>query len=305
MFEKSVKIVYNIWCIISERSELMSKIKIALDSPGDLSIEIAEKNGISILPIKFSLEDEEELIRDKIDITDDEFYKKIRETGIIPKTVQITPIEFEEFYLSFADEYDEIIMITISANGSGTHRNAVMAAEEVKEKIKVHVVDSNLYSYCYGLMALKAKELADAGKCAEEIVKVIEKQRDNTVAFFSVETLDYLKKGGRISTMSAIIGGVLDIRPILTVTQDGKVAAIEKTKGEKKMLLKMRDLTKETLADCDYELYWLYSDRKDNVEKLVAMLENEGFKFNGSAQVGAVIGSHAGPGVFAVVMIKK
>ena len=105
--------------------------------------------------------------------------------------------------------------------------------------------------------------------------------------------------------MSAIIGGVLDIRPILTVTQDGKVAAIEKTKGEKKMLLKMRDLTKETLKDCGYELYWLYSDKKDNAEKLVAMLEAEGFKFSGSAQVGAVIGSHAGPGVFAVVMIKK
>ena len=78
----------------------MSKIKIAVDSPGDLSLEIAEKNSISILPIKFSLEDEEELIKDKIDITDDEFYKKIRETGVIPKTVQITPIEFEEFYLS-------------------------------------------------------------------------------------------------------------------------------------------------------------------------------------------------------------
>lgn len=284
----------------------MSKIKIAIDSPGDLSLEIAEKNGISIIPIKFSLENEEELLRDKIDMTDDEFYKNIRETGVIPKTVQITPIEFEEFYLSFADEYEELIMITISANGSGTNRNAVMAAEEVKDKIKVHVVDSNLYSYCYGLMALKAKELADAGKPAEEIVAEIEKQRDNTSAFFAVETLDYLKKGGRISTMSAIIGGVLDIRPILTVTEDGKVAAIEKTKGEKKMLIKMKELTKEALADCnDYELYWLYSDKKDNVEKLVSMLEAEGYKFSGSAQVGAVIGCHAGPGVFAVVMIKK
>lgn len=283
----------------------MSKIKIALDSPGDLSLEIAEKNNISILPIKFSLENEEELIRDKIDITDDDFYKKIRETGIIPKTVQITPIEFEEFFLSFAEDFDELIMITISANGSGTHRNACMAAEEVKDKIKVYVVDSNLYSYCYGLMALKAKELADAGKPAQEIVKEIEKQRDNTKAFFAVETLDYLKKGGRISTMSAIIGGVLDIRPILTVTEDGKVAAIEKTKGEKKMLLKMKELTLNELEGKDYELYWLYSDKKDNVEKLKGMLEESGLKFSGSAQVGAVIGCHAGPGVFAVVMIKK
>ena len=141
----------------------MSKIKIAIDSPGDLSLDIAEKNGISVLPIKFSLENEEELLKDKIDMTEDDFYKSIRETGIIPKTVQITPFEFEEFYNEVAKDYDELIMITISANGSGTHRNACMAAENV-ENLKVHVVDSNLYSYCYGLLALKAAELLKEGK---------------------------------------------------------------------------------------------------------------------------------------------
>ncbi len=283
----------------------MSKIKIIIDSPGDISLEIAEKNDISILPIKFSLEDEETLLRDKFDMSEDDFYKTIRETGVIPKTVQITPFEFEEAYRSFAGEYDEIIMITISAAGSGTNRNANMAAEAVKDEIKVHVVDSNMYSYCYGLMALKAKELADEGKSAEEIVAEIEKQRDNTTAFFAVETLEYLKKGGRISTMSAIIGGVLDIRPVLQVTKDGKVAAVEKVKGEKKMYLKMKELIKNEVEGKDYELYSLYSDKEENVEKIKGMLEADGLKFSGGSRVGAVIGCHAGPGVFGIVIVKK
>lgn len=282
----------------------MSKIKIAIDSPGDLSLEAAEKNGISVLPIKFSLENEEELLRDKIDITEDDFYKTIRETGVIPKTVQITPFEFEEFYKEVAKDYDELIMITISANGSGTHRNACMAAETV-ENLKVYVVDSNLYSYCYGLLALKAAELLKMGKSAEEIVAEIEKQRDNTTAFFAVETLDYLKKGGRISTMSAIIGGVLDIRPILQVTKDGKVAAIEKVKGEKKMFVKMKELILNEIEGSEYELYPLYSDTKDKMEKIQGMLEESGAKINGIGRVGAVIGCHAGPGVFGVVTVKK
>lgn len=282
----------------------MSKIKIAIDSPGDLPLEVAEKNGISVLPIKFSLENEEELLRDKIDITEDDFYKTIRETGVIPKTVQITPFEFEEFYKEVAKDYDELIMITISANGSGTHRNACMAAETV-ENLKVYVVDSNLYSYCYGLLALKAAELLKMGRSAEEIVAEIEKQRDNTTAFFAVETLDYLKKGGRISTMSAIIGGVLDIRPILQVTKDGKVAAIEKVKGEKKMFVKMKELILNEIEGGEYELYPLYSDTKDKMEKIQGMLEESGAKINGIGRVGAVIGCHAGPGVFGVVTVKK
>ncbi len=283
----------------------MSKIKIMIDSPGDISLEIAKKNDIEILPIKFSLEDEETLLRDKFDMAEDDFYKTIRETGVIPKTVQITPIEFEEAYRKYVGEYDEIIMITISAAGSGTNRNAIMAADMVKDEIKVHVVDSNMYSYCYGLMALKAKELADEGKTAEEIVAEIEKQRDNTTAFFAVETLEYLKKGGRISTMSAIIGGVLDIRPVLQVTEDGKVAAVEKVKGEKKMYLKMKELIKNEVEGKDYELYALYSDKKENLDKITDMLEADGLKITGGSRVGAVIGAHAGPGVFGIVIVKK
>ncbi len=283
----------------------MSKIKIMIDSPGDISLEVAKENDIEILPIKFSLEDEETLLRDKFDMAEDEFYKIIRDTGVIPKTVQITPIEFEEAYRKYVGEYDEIIMITISAAGSGTNRNAELAADMVKDEIKVHVVDSNMYSYCYGLMALKAKELADAGKSAEEIVAEIEKQRDNTTAFFAVETLEYLKKGGRISTMSAIIGGVLDIRPVLQVTEDGKVAAVEKVKGEKKMYLKMKELIKKEVEGKEYDLYSLYSDKKENLDKITDMLEADGLKISGGSRVGAVIGAHAGPGVFGIVIVKK
>ena len=284
----------------------MNKIKILIDSPSDLSLEKAKELDIKVIPVKLSMGEDEELLKDKYDITPDEFYAKIREEGIIPKTVQITPYEFEEAFKEFADDYDDLICITLSSASSGTHRNAVMAKETVESEkdVKIHIVDSKTFSFVYGYLGILASDLVKEGKSAEEIVKILEDKVETSTAFFTVETLEYLKKGGRITTLSAIIGGVLDIRPILKITDEGLVAAFDKVKGEKKVFSKLAEYVK---AEADKHenplIYLLYSDRKDKTEKMQELLEAEGLKIAGYEQVGAIIGSHAGPGVFGITII--
>lgn len=289
-------------------SDLINRIKILVDSPSDLSLKKAEENGIFVMPVKFSMGDEEELIRDKYDITEDEFYSKIRETGIIPRTVQITPYDFEEYFRMFADDFDDLIVITISKNGSGTYKNACMAKKAVEEEkaVEIHIVNSNMFAYGYGDGALKAARMAKEGKTAEEIVSFLEDKFKTTHTYFAVETLEYLKKGGRITTLSAMIGGILDIRPILRMNEDGLVGAFEKVKGEKKLYSKMADIIKaDVSARKEYELYLLWSDRKEKIDKMRELLENEGIKITGEERIGSVIGCHAGPGVFGITIFDK
>ncbi len=281
----------------------VAKIKIITDSASDVALEKAEALGIHIIPLKLTL-DGENYIRDKFDISNAEFFKHIRDTGVVPKTSQILPHEFEEVFKSYEDEYDEIIMITLSSASSGTYNNAKNIAAEVEEggKIKIHVVDGKSFSFGYGVLAVRAAELAKDGKSSAEIIEEIQKMIENQRVYFAVETLDYLKKGGRISTTTAVIGGMLDIRPILSI-KDGLVASVDKVKGEKKLYSKIAEKVKATIEEIpENKVYFLESDNPETSAKLLAALEAVGITPDEKGEVGSLIGSHAGPGVMGIVM---
>lgn len=284
----------------------MEKIKLLADSACDLATEVAKENDIRIIPFKLTL-DGENYIDDKFDITPEEFYKTLRETDATPKTAQITPLIFEEVFREELENADEIIFIGLSAKTSGTFNNAVLVKNMLEEETgkKIHLVDAGTFSLGYGDAALRAAQMIKEGKSAEEVVEAVKEILANTEIYFGVETLDYLKKGGRITTMSAIIGGMLDIRPVLKV-QDGLVGAIDKVKGEKKMLLKIEEyIKKETEGLSDCRLILLASDDFSKIEKLREIAERNNIKVAGEGVVGSTIGCHAGPGAFGVVIAKK
>ena len=284
----------------------MEKIKLLVDSACDLTPDVAEENDIRIIPFKLTL-DGENYIDDKFDITPEEFYKTLRETDATPKTAQITPLIFEEVFREELENADEIIFIGLSAKTSGTFNNAVLVKNMLEEETgkKIHLVDAGTFSLGYGDAALRAAKMIKEGKTAEDIVEALEEILANTEIYFGVETLDYLKKGGRITTMSAIIGGMLDIRPILKV-QDGLVGAIDKVKGEKKMFLKIEEyIKKETEGLSDFRLILLASDDFSKTEKLREIAERNNLEVAGEGIVGSTIGCHAGPGAFGVVIVKK
>ncbi|MBO5454880.1 MAG: DegV family protein [Clostridia bacterium] len=282
----------------------MSRIKIMADSPCDLPIEIANEYGITIMPIKFTINNT--TYRDKFDMDTDEFYKTLRETGEIPVTSQITPIEFEDYFRETAKDCDEIIAVILSGNASGTFQNAVLAKNIVEEEtnVKIHLVDSQSFTFCYGYSALKAAQMVKEGKSSEEIIAKLNEILSKQKVYFGVETLDYLKKGGRIKTTTAVIGGILDIRPLLMI-KDGLVSSIDKVKGEKKLFSRMVEYACSAAEEIgeNVKFYVLGSDNPDKVDTLEKMLEEKGYKAEDDKfYIGPIIGTHAGPGAYGIMV---
>ena len=283
----------------------MSRIKILTDSGSDITLDQAKEFDIGFIPICFTF-DGETVLEDKYDMEPDEFYKRLRESGDVPKTTQITPTKFTEVFSSYAEEYDELIVFLLGSNTSGTFQNAFNAKNEVEENcsLKIHLVDTQSLSLGYGYPAIRAAQMVKEGLPSSEIIAKCEAMIKSACTLFAVETLDFLRKGGRIKTATAIIGGMLDIRPILAVN-DGLVYAIDKVKGEKKVLPKIMDILSPKVAEMkNPKIFILQADTPEKAETVKqTVLEKLGLETTLINQVGVIIGAHAGPGVFGIIAI--
>lgn len=284
----------------------MKPVKIITDTCSDISLEIAEKYGIHLLPVHIIFGDDEYLDRYDIDVK--EFYEKLENSPVHPKTAQVTIQEHTDAFMKYADDYT-IVHIPMSANASGTYQSARLARTNVldeKEDAKIYIFENNQLSYGYGMWVIEAAKMASDGKSAEEILKMLEEKVYNTGILFSVSTLDYLQKGGRISSASKLIANVLDISPILAV-EGGLVVSKEKVRGSKKLISKMvQMLCEDTLPDSNQTLYILHGNCPETAEKLTEKIrENTDFTNFEFADIGPCIGIHAGPGAFGVIYQKK
>lgn len=286
----------------------MSKIHILADTSADLSVEEAKEYEIRLLPFKLNLEDGSEY-RDQLDITPEELYKTLRETKQSVKTVQVTPTEFEDYFREEAAlGYEELVVVTIASTASGTYQSALIAKGIVEEEnlIKVHVVDSMNLSYGTAFAIIEGAKALKNGASAEDVAKIIKETVDSSKSYFTVETLEYLRKGGRIKAATAVIGGMLDIRPILAV-DGGLVGSVDKVRGAKKVVPKFVSLLKEGVKDFeDFTLLVLGGDADEMVKAMSEGFEAEfGKKPDGIYTVGATIGAHAGPGVCGFCFLPK
>ena len=286
----------------------MSKIHILADTSADLTVEEAKEYDIRLLPFKLNLEDGTEY-RDRLDISPEELYKILRETKQSVKTVQVTPTEFEEYFREEAElGYEELVVTTIASTASGTYQSALIAKSVVEEEnlIKVHVVDSMNLSYGTGYAVIEGAKALKNGASAEEVAKVIKETVDSSKSYFTVETLEYLRKGGRIKAATAVIGGMLDIRPILIV-EGGLVGSVDKVRGVKKVVPKYISLIKEDVKNFeDFTLILLGGDADEMVKAMAEGFEAEfGKKADIVRIVGATIGAHAGPGVSGFCFLPK
>ncbi len=286
----------------------MSKIHILVDSSADLTPEEAKAHQIRVLPIRLSF-GENEVYRDRIDISAEDFYKKIRATDTIPKTMQITPTEFEAIFREEAQAgYEELIVVTIASQASGTYQSAAIAKGIVEEEgiIKVHLVDSMNLAFGTGYAAICGAKLLAQGAAAPEVAERILDVLGHMQTYFVVETLDYLKKGGRIRTTTAIIGGMLDIRPILYI-KDGMVEAYDKVRGEKKVFPKLISILQEKIPDIENStIMILQGDASEKAQELAQKVEQVmGRKIDLIHDIGAIIGAHSGPGVLGICFITK
>ncbi|HBE9107259.1 TPA: DegV family protein [Clostridioides difficile] len=218
------------------------KIKLVCDSLCDIPDEISEKDYIEIVPLTVIFNDMEYI--EGVDIKKEEFYKKVKEIKQIPKTSQATYMEFKEVFDKFVTEGYHIICMTGAANASGTFQSAMIAKNDVNENEKIHIFDTRNLSLGSGQYVIKACELLEEGLGFEEIIDELENTRSSVRLLFAPYTLDFLKQSGRVPVATALIGNMLNIKPIFFF-DNGEAKLVNKVRGIKNIASKLVDIILE------------------------------------------------------------
>ena len=273
-------------------------IKIITDSTCDLPNEIVKQYGMEVLPLKVIFGHEEYV--DGVDLTVEQFYSMLVESKNLPTTSQVTPEQFVEVYEQAKKAGDEVISIHISSAMSGTLQSANIAKDHVGYD-KIHMVDSRTVTVQLGMMVVEACRMRDAGASVNAILARLDEMVEKTVLYASIATLEYLKKGGRIKATSAVIGSALNIKPIITIA-DGLVESIGKARGTKKSFEDIKKFIDNSGTTLDgKEIYIGHASDIENMAKLKEfLLANYKPSKVVECVVGAVVGTHAGPGCVTV-----
>ena len=278
----------------------MEKVKIITDSTADLPREIIKRYAITALPMITSFSGVD--YRDGVDLTAVQFYQRMATCTELPHTSQHSPQILYETYREALADGSSVIAIHLSSGLSGTAQNAFLAQEMLGEKKRLAVLDSLSGSLGQGLLALRAAELAEAGLPLAEIVMELEGMRNRLYSIFMVDTLKYLLKGGRINRIQATMGSLLDIKPILHLNPEGKIDQLDKVRGRKASLRRLVALVEEFGQDLNGQTVGI-SDGvcPDDVQQFQEIFRTRfGVKEVITREIGAVIGTHTGPGAIAI-----
>ncbi|MBS4177419.1 DegV family protein [Lederbergia citrea] len=279
-------------------------IKLYADSASDLPIAFFEENGVQLVPLQVHIDKEE--YKDLLTIQPKQVYEEIR-AGKMPKTSQASPQLFEELFIDLAKSGESGLYIALSSELSGTYQTAVMMYEQVKEdypNLDLTIIDSKCVSLGFGLLVLAAAEQIKLGASKEAIIQDLEFRCAHMEHLFTVEDLDFLAKGGRLSKASAFLGGLLNIKPLLHV-EDGKLVPLEKIRGKKKLIKRMLDLMDERGVDLENQTVGIsHGDDIETALELKKMIEERfGTKNFYINLIGSVVASHAGPGTLALFFL--
>ncbi len=280
-------------------------IRIIVDSASDITPAEAEAMGIVHIPLRVSFDGQEFL--DGVEINHTEFYNRLIESDVLPKTSQATPVDFLNSLKPIMEAGDDAIIITLSSGLSGTYQSACVAASEYEGR--AFVVDSENVTVSERLLVELALKLIAEGKSAAEITDVLNKEKKRVCVLAVLDTLEYLKKGGRISAAAAFAGGVLSLKPVVTV-KDGAVICIGKARGSKNGNNMLRKLLEEKGGiDFDMPYAVAYSGNSDHL--LQKYIEDSADIWNPELRklpiytIGSAIGTHVGPGAIAVFFFSK
>ena len=278
--------------------------KIIIDSASDIEIDEANKLGITLIPMIIRIEDEEYL--DGYNLYKRQFFEKLIETSTLPKTSQINPERFREEYEKIVANGDEAVVITISSKLSGTYSSAVKASQDFKDKI--YVVDSLNASLGERILFDYAYRLVLSGMPAKDIAEELNKKKTKINLLAMLDTLKYLRKGGRISAFTAFAGELMSIKPVITV-KNGEVKLVGKAIGSKRASNVLNKLVLDKGIDFDMPYCVAWSGLSDQLlEKYINDSESlwKGQTENiPKYQIGSTIGTHVGPNAIGVAFFEK
>jgi len=274
-------------------------VKIVTDSVADLPPQVVEELGITVIPLilRFGTE----TYRDGIDLTADQFYEKLQTSKVFPVTSVPSPAAFAEAYDRLAEETDEILAVAVSSRLSATHEVALQSIAQMKRKCRVEVVDSQMATMAEGFIVMKAAQAAKAGASLDEVMEVASQTIPRAGFLAAFDTLEYLRRGGRIGRAQALMGSMLKINPLITL-KDGLVEPAGRTRSRPKAIDHLYNFAAsyshiEEMAVGDTACP---EDAKALLERLGAIFPKERIY---RSKMTPVIGTHTGPGLLLVAIL--
>lgn len=277
-------------------------IKILVDSSSDLTKKEAEEKGFLFVPIGISLGGKE--YEDGVDLTKDEFYDLLINSGEFPQTSQPSPQIFLDIFEEAKQKGDQVVAILLSSALSGTYQSAVLA-RQMAEYDGIYLIDSLTATGVIQVLADYAAGLVKEGKSAAEVAKLTENFKSRVHVIAMMDTLEFLQKGGRIGKAAAMLGELARLKPLITLTEEGGVGVIGKTIGRNKAISFMLKWLEEHPVDDTFPRYSVFTSGTENCELFEEKLENHGIGTRERLQLGAAIGTHIGPGAFGIVYVEK
>lgn len=288
----------------------MAKIVLMTDSACDISVENEKKYGIKILCFRHAFGDKSYTSR--VDFNNDQYYQMLNDFDGVPTTSQITPFEFQDIYeAEYKAGTTDLIYVSINANGSATNGNAIMAKElfydefsEARDVMRIHVIDSGLYTGAYGFAVVEAAKMLEQGNSVEEVIEFIKDWCAHCEVYFCMYTLKYAAKSGRINGAAAFLGNALGIKPLMHVTH-GSINDAAKVRGEKNIIKTILSYTLKAMKSGTPYCIAYGSDRSliDQMES--AMIEAVGYPPVDYYQIGAEVSANTGPKAVGVIFYRK
>ncbi|MGL5380726.1 DegV family protein [Clostridium sp.] len=283
------------------------EVVVITDSCCDLPIEWIKENKVEVMPIKVNI--------NGVEVNDDlgqslsykEFYNKIRNAEKA-STSQVNSYEFEAVFEKYIKQGKKVIYLGFSSGLSGCINSAILARESLKEKyddLDIEIIDSKCASLGLGAMVYYLVNILNENKDCKEAVNWIENNKLKLNHWFTVDDLNHLKRGGRLSAAKAIVGTMLNVKPIMNVDDDGKLQPVEKTKGRKKSLKVLKDKLKSKIIDSEKQTIFIsHGDAQEEAEYLKELILSEvKVKDVVINNIGPAVGTHSGPGTIALFFL--
>ncbi len=277
-------------------------IRIITDSTSDIPVENQAAMGIDIVPLSVIFG--EKKYTDGIELKKEQFYEMLSSAATLPTTSQVNPDEFEILFKSYVDAGDTVVGVFISSKLSGTYQSAVIAKDALGSD-QIFIVDSKSATFGLALLVYEAIKMRDRGDSAVQIHAALN-ELSNRIKFYAVvNTLKYLKMGGRLSSSAAILGGVLHIKPLVSII-DGEVRSVAKERGQKAAFAWIADNLKKDAPDMQYPFVLGHSNDPGIMQEFITYITAE-VKTSTPivCEIGCVIGTHAGPGCVGLAYIPQ
>ena len=273
-------------------------IKIVTDSTADLPLQLANELGITVVPVYLRFGDE--VYRDRVDISEDEFYQRLLHDPIHPSTMQPSPQDFVHVYDGLAQEANGIISIHVTSKLSGTYNSALLGKELVEKKCPIEIIDSQVVTMGLGQLAIAANTIAESGKSLQQVAEQVRRMIPSIHILGLLDTLKYLALGGRIGKVQALLGSILSVRPMLTM-KDGELVPAGRVRNRNRGIDRLFDFVKNAVDVQDLAI--VYNTTPDEAQALIGRM---GFIFPEEkiklARLGPALGVHARPGILFVAL---